>query len=170
MLRKIDNRDLPCTCMEPIFSERIRVIPEVAERALLAILVPTDAFIMVSAALGWVTWWLFAVMAAVTVFMFLFSRLFILRTDVYEDKIVIKYFKTRNYRMEKIRDRRYGVMNDIRNFAGVGLRGLRYRNYLSAGCETGVVFLTQGSVVAVSSHRTEKLANLLPKAEPKPKE
>lgn len=156
--------------MEPIFSERIRVVPVTAERALLAILVPTDAFILISAALGWVTWWLFATMAAVTAFMFLLSRLFILKTDVYDDRVVIKYFKTRNYRMEKIRDRRYGVMNDIRNFAGVGLRGLRYRNYLCAGCETGVVFLTQGSVVAVSSYRAEELAGLLPKAVPKPKE
>ena len=155
--------------MEPIFSERIRVVPVMAERALLAILVPTDAFILISAALGWVNWWLFVAMAAVTAFMFLLSRLFVLKTDVYDDKVVIKYFKTRNYRMEKIRDRRYGVMNDIRNFAGVGLRGLRYRNYLCAGCETGVVFLTQGSVVAVSSYRTEELAELLPKAVPKPK-
>ncbi|MDD2410766.1 MAG: hypothetical protein PHV81_03740 [Candidatus Methanomethylophilaceae archaeon] len=156
--------------MEPIFSERMRVVPVTAEGALLAILVPTDAFILISAALGWVTWWLFAAMAAVTAFMFLLSRLFILKTDVYDDRVVIKYFKTRNYRMEKIRDRRYGVMNDIRNFAGVGLRGLRYRNYLCAGCETGVVFLTQGSVVAVSSYRAEELAGLLPKAVPKPKE
>ncbi len=156
--------------MEPTFSERIRVVPVTAERALLAILVPTDAFILISAALGWVSWWLFAAMTAVTAFMFLLSRLFILKTDVYDDRVVIKYFKTRNYRMEKIRDRRYGVMNDIRNFAGVGLRGLRYRNYLCAGCETGVVFLTQGAVVAVSSYRTEELAGLLPKAVPKPKE
>ncbi|MGE4212433.1 MAG: hypothetical protein AB7E75_03605 [Candidatus Methanomethylophilaceae archaeon] len=156
--------------MEPIFSERMRVVPVTAEGALLAILVPTDAFILISAALGWATWWLFAAMAAVTAFMFLLSRLFILKTDVYDDRVVIKYFKTRNYRMEKIRDRRYGVMNDIRNFAGVGLRGLRYRNYLCAGCETGVVFLTQGSVVAVSSYRAEELAGLLPKAVPKPKE
>lgn len=156
--------------MEPIFSERIGVVPEIAEKALLAILVPTDAFVAVSAALGWVTWWLFAALAALTALMFLFSRLFILKTDVYEDRVVIKYFKTRNYRIEKIRDRRYGIMNDIRNFAGVGLRGLRYRNYLCAGCETGVVILTEGSVVAVSSHRAEELADLLPKSVPKPKE
>ncbi|MGE0015793.1 MAG: hypothetical protein AB7S83_06465 [Candidatus Methanomethylophilaceae archaeon] len=156
--------------MEPIFSERIRVVPVMAERALLAILVPTDAFILISAALGWVSWWLFAAMAAVTTFMFLLSRFFILKTDVYDDRVTIRYFRTRNYRIEKILDRRYGVMNEIRNFAGVGLRGLRYRNYLCAGCETGVVFLTHGSVVAVSSYRTEELAGLLPKAVPKPKE
>lgn len=153
--------------MEPIFSERIRTVPKVAEIATMAILIPTDAFILISAFLGWVDWWLFGLMTAIVLLLFAVFRLFVLQTKVYEDKIVIKYFRTRSYRMEKILDRRYGVMNDLRNYASVGLRGFKYRNYLCAGCETGVLFRTPNTVVAVSSHREEELANLLPKAEKK---
>jgi hypothetical protein len=153
--------------MEPVFSERIRTVPKIAEIATMAILVPTDAFILISAALGWVDWWLFWLMAAITLLLFAIFRLFVLKTDVYEDKVVIKYFRTRSYRIEKILDRRYGVMNDLRNYSRVGLRGFKYRNYLCTGCETGVLFRTPNTIVAVSSNREEELANLLPKAEKK---
>lgn len=153
--------------MEPIFSERIRTVPKVAEIATMAILIPTDAFILISAALGWVGWWLFGLMTGIVLMSLAVFRLFVLKTDVYEDKIVIKYFRTRSYRIEKILDRRYGVMNELRNYSSIGLRGFKYRNYLCAGCETGVLFRTLNTVVAVSSHREEELANLLPKAEKK---
>lgn len=153
--------------MEPVFSERIRTVPKVAEVATMAILIPTDAFVLISAVLGWVNWWLFWLMAAVVLLLFAVFRLFVLKTDVYEDKVVIKYVRTRSYRIEKILDRRYGVMNDLRNYASVGLRGFKYRNYLCAGCETGVLFRTPNTIVAVSSHREEEFANLLPKAEKK---
>ncbi|MGI5964878.1 MAG: hypothetical protein ACOX8L_03380 [Candidatus Methanomethylophilaceae archaeon] len=153
--------------MEPVFFEKIPVVPDIARKALAVLLIPTLAFIGVCAALGWVSPWFFAVFAAVTAVTLGIGYLFYLETSVYEDAVVIKYWKTRRYRMEKIRDRRFGDINSIRNYAGIGIRGLRYRNYLCAGCETGVVFITHGSVVAVSSKRAEELANLLPKAEKK---
>ncbi len=153
--------------MEPVFSERIRTVPKIAEIATMAILIPTDVFVLISAILGWVDWMIFGVMTAIVLLLFIVFRSFVLKIDVYKDKIVIKYFRTRSYRIEKILDRRYGVMNDLRNYASVGLRGFKYRNYLCAGCETGVLFRTPNTVVAVSSHREEELANLLPKAEKK---
>ncbi len=156
--------------MEPVFFERMPVVPDIARKALVALLVPTLAFTGICAALGWVSPWLFAALAAVTAAALAVGFLFYLETSVFEDMVVIKYYKTRKYRIEKIRDRRFGNINSIRNYAGVGIRGLRYRNYLCAGCETGVVFITYGSVVAVSSQRAEELANLLPKTEKKQQE
>lgn len=153
--------------MEPVFSERIRTVPKIAEMATMAILIPTDIFVLVSAILGWVDWLIFGVITVIVLLLFIVFRLFVLKIDVYEDRVVIKYFRTRSYRIEKILDRRYGIMNDLRNYASVGLRGFKYRNYLCAGCETGVLFRTPNTVVAVSSHREEELANLLPKAEKK---
>lgn len=150
--------------MEPVFSEKMRVIPEKVEYATMAILIPTLAFILVSIILDWTDWWLFAVFAVITVFLFIMFRVFILKTDVYEDEIVIKYIRTRKYRIGKVLDRRNGLMNDLRNYSGIGLRGFKYRYYTSTGCDTGVLFRTPNTVVAVSSVRHEELASLLPKA------
>ncbi len=155
--------------MEPVYSERIRVVPLIVEKAAMAILVPTTLFILVSAMLGWTDWWLFAVFAAITVFLFVFFRKFILETTVYEDKVVIKYFRRRSYRIKKILDTRYGVMNELRNYAGISFRDYKYRFYTCAGCVDGVLFRTLNTVVAVSSERAEELASLLPKAEKKNK-
>ena len=150
--------------MEPVFSEKMRVVPKIVEYATMAILIPTLLFILISIILGWVDWWLFAVFATITILLFVMFRTFILKTDVYEDEIVIKYIMTRKYRISKILDRRYGLMNDLRNYSGIGLRGFKYRYYTSTGCETGVLFRTPNTVVAVSSNRPEELADLLPKA------
>lgn len=155
--------------MEPVFSERIRVVPPIVEKASMAILVPTAVFILVSAALGWTSWWLFAAFAAITVFLFVFFRRFILETDVYEDRVVIRYLRIRSYRIKKILDTRHGVMNDLRNFAGISFRDYKYRFYTCAGCVDGVLFRTKNTVVAVSSERAEELASILPKAEKKDK-
>lgn len=155
--------------MEPVFSERIRAIPPIVEKASMAILVPTAVFILVSAALGWTSWWLFAAFTAVTAFLFAFFRRFILETTVYKDKVVIKYLRIRSYRIKKILDTRYGVMNDLRSFAGISFRDYKYRFYTCAGCVDGVLFRTKNTVVAVSSERAEELASILPKAEKKDK-
>ncbi|MGI6472326.1 MAG: hypothetical protein ACOX1N_04600 [Candidatus Methanomethylophilaceae archaeon] len=150
--------------MEPVFSERIRVVPPIVEKATMAILVPTTIFILVSAALGWTEWWLFVVFTVITLFLFVLFRKFVLKTDVYEDKVVIKYYKVRSYRIEKILDTRYGVMNELRNYAGISFRDYKYRYYNCTGCVDGVLFRTKNTVVAVSSERAEELASVLPKA------
>lgn len=169
-VRKINNSDQHSDNMEPVFSERLRVVPETVEKATMAILIPTDLFILVSAILGWTNWWLIAVFAVITILFFIIFRKFTLSTEVYEDKVVIKYFKTRSYRIEKILDTRYGVMNELRNYAGISFRNYKYRYYTCAGCEQGVLFRTKNTVVAVSSERAEEFAALLPKAEKKIKE
>lgn len=166
-MRKINNSDEHSQSMEPVFSERLRVVPEMVEKATMAILVPTALFILISAILGWTEWWLFIAFSAITILLFVIFRKFILKTDVYETKVVIKYIKIRSYRIEKILDRRYGVMNELRNYAGISFRDYKYRYYTCAGCEDGVLFRTLNTVVAVSSERAEELAALLPKAEKK---
>lgn len=107
---------------------------------------------------------MFIVFAAMTLILFVSFRRFVLETKVYDDKVVIKYYRIRSYRIEKILDTRHGVMNELRNYAGISFRKYKYRFYNCAGCVDGVLFRTENTVVAVSSERADELASLLPKA------
>ena len=134
------------------------MVPEIVEKATLAILVPTALFIMISAILGWTGWWLFITFSVITVLLFIIFRKFMLITEVFENKVVIRYFKIRSYRIEKILDRRYGVMNELRNYAGISFRDYKYRYYTCAGCENGVLFRTKTPLLPYLRKRAEELA------------
>ncbi len=148
--------------MEPAFSEIRPIMPKNLTLIMAVVLLATAAFMAV-----WYVFmdsgmpvWAVAVVAAVFIFIIAIMLVLKMSVSISQEGVAISFaFRKVEIPAKEIIDVRKGDLEDIRNYAGWNLKGVKHRSYLCIGDDTGVALkLTGKRVVVFSTPQFEEAA------------
>ncbi|MDR3205824.1 MAG: hypothetical protein LBT41_01815 [Candidatus Methanoplasma sp.] len=147
------------------FEEVHDVMPRASFIALVAILAATDAFILLCTAIDDIgtELWMFGSSTVIFAAVILACFFVKLKISVDNDEIRITLIKRYTYRTSDVIGFKIGDIDIIRNYSGWGMRGVKFKNFISAGYERGISLKLLGKrVVTFSLEDPEAFAALLP--------
>lgn len=156
--------------MEPLYRESRPILPRNLTYLVAVVLIATLAFMVFSEYVldTEMASWMIPVSAVI--FIVVIVALLILRMDVevYEDRVVVKHaFRNMEFGRQEILEVRHGELTAIRNYGNWNLKGVKHRAYTRIGDDEGVAMkLTGKRVVVFSTSEPERVAGMVPLADP----
>ncbi|MDR1954510.1 MAG: hypothetical protein LBP82_00980 [Candidatus Methanoplasma sp.] len=154
--------------MAKTFEETQDILPRGAFIIMSAVLIATDAFMLICHFIESlaVPLWMFAAASVVFGGIIIFCFTVKLKISVVDDAIHIRFLKRYNIPFGEVIDHKIGDIDVIRNYSGWGMKKVTFKNLICAGYDKGVSLkLTGRRVVTVSLGDPEKFASLLPPAQ-----
>ena len=147
------------------FAEVQDLMPRDAFMIMAAVLIATDAFVLICSFIETVNTplWMFIATSAIFGGMIIFCWAVKLRISVKDNVIFIKLIKQHVIPFEEVIDHKTGDISIIRNFSGWGIKKVSFKNFICLGHDRGVSMkLTGRRVVTVSLSDPDGFASLLP--------
>ena len=151
--------------MTKVFEEVQDLMPRNAFVIMSAVLVATDAFMLICSFIGSVgtPLWMFAATSAVFAGIVLFCLLVKLRIAVEDGVVSVRFLKRYVIPFGDIIDHKTGDVDVIRNYSGWGIKKVTFKNIICAGYENGISLkLTGRRVFTFSLADPEAFSSLLP--------
>ncbi|MDR3282242.1 MAG: hypothetical protein LBS92_01340 [Candidatus Methanoplasma sp.] len=150
------------------FTEVHDVVPRTAFIALAATLTATDVFMLACTMVESIGTEMWMFVSSTVIFAAVVSACFFvkLKVSVDDQTILITLVKKYPYELSDVIGYKIGDVDVIRNYSGWGMKGVKFKNFISAGHEGGISLKLRGKrVVTISLDDPEAFAALLPREE-----
>ncbi len=145
-----------------IFEETQDLVPRMPLLFLSAILIATEAFIIICCALGFTSWWQAGVLAGIFAVLYAFCNFVKIRIVVDEKNITFRMLNTYSVPLDNIIDVKKGDIDIMRNYSGWGIKKVKFKNYVSHGVDSAIsAKITGRMVVTATTARPDELYDIL---------
>jgi len=144
------------------------VVPRNLAYVVLAILVSTDAFLLVCTFIEEIDTPLWMFFASSAIFAIAIAAVFILKLKITieNDILTVKVLKKIEIPFESIMDHRIGDIERIKNYSEWGFKGVKYYNFICLGIYRGVTLKLLGKrIVTISVVDPESFVSVIIKTE-----
>jgi len=147
------------------FEEVQDILPKNTFFIMAAVLIATDAFILICSFIDAVDTpvWMFAATSAIFAAMIIFCWAVKLRVSIEDNVIRIRSLKRYAIPFEDVIDHKIDEITVIRNYSGWGMKKVIFKNLISIGYDRGISLkLTGRRVFTISLSDPEGFASFLP--------